>query len=458
MSAPMSDHPTDQVAPHAADVTETIFALSSAPGRAGVSVVRLSGPRAGATLEALTARALPAPRRASLCSIYNEAGVRIDQPLVLWFPAPRSFTGEDCVELHIHGSVAILEATAGALLAQGVRQARPGEFTRRAVEQGKMDLTEAEGLADLIDARTEGQRLQALQNMEGGLRARYEGWQAGLLDALAQIEGEIDFADEADVPDALSHAAYPHLDRVGVDMNNSLRESSRGRAIRDGLQIAIVGVPNAGKSTLLNTIAGRDVAMTSPVEGTTRDIVEAHMVLAGLPVVFADTAGLRTTEDALESEGIRRAQARAEAAHVTILVQRPELKTTDLVGMEADFVFINKDIENNELGEKNSSKTPALSGNAKTGDGVDSLVAALEAHIQENYAGLENAALTRQRHLDCVRRAFDSVAAAKSSLADAPELASEDIRIALMALEELSGRSDMDEVFDRIFSSFCIGK
>ena len=428
---------------------ETIFALSSAPGRAGVSVLRLSGPRAGRALRALTGKDLPKPRAASLRHIYTGDGEMIDAPLVIWFPAPKSFTGEDCAELHIHGSVAILEITARRLTELGLRQARPGEFTRRAVEHGKMDLTEAEGLADLIDARTEGQRVQALSNMGGALRETYEGWKALILDALAQIEGEIDFADEADVPDALSHAAYPFLEEVHDGMKAALASSARGRAVRDGLQVAIIGAPNAGKSTLLNAMIGRDVAITSPQAGTTRDIIEAQAVIAGLPVTFSDTAGLRESSDVIEAEGVRRARARAEDAHLVVHVVRG---TEEGEKLTSDLVFRNVD------GAEAAHSRKEIQGNALSGLGIDLLLKAIERLILEKYAGLENAALTRIRHVDCIASAAQSVDMARTRLGSMAELASEDLRKSLKYIEELAGRSDMEQVFDRIFSSFCIGK
>lgn len=427
---------------------ETIFALSSAPGRAGVSVLRLSGPSAGRALRVLTGRGLPKPRAASLRAIRDADGEVIDKPLLLWFPAPKSFTGEDCAEIHVHGSVAILESVARRLTELGLRQAKPGEFTRRAVEHGKMDLTEAEGLADLIDARTEGQRVQALSNMGGALRETYEGWQALILDALAQIEGEIDFADEADVPDALSHAAYPFLTKAFESMQAALASSDRGRAVRDGLQVAIVGVPNAGKSTLLNALMGRDVAITSPQAGTTRDIVEAGAVIAGLPVTFSDTAGLRESEDAIEAEGVRRARARAEDAHLVVHVLRGE-GAPDLM---PDITFENREASVSERSGAN------IIGNALSRDGVDLLMAEIERQILAKFSGLENAALTRIRHVDCIASASECVAMSRGKLGSDPELASEDLRKALKYIEELAGRSDMEQVFDRIFSSFCIGK
>ena len=428
---------------------ETIFALSSAPGRAGVSVLRLSGPSAGRALRELTRRDLPKPRLASLRAIMGADGKIIDQPLVIWFPAPKSFTGEDCAEIHVHGSVAILETTARRLMELGLRQARPGEFTRRAVEHGKMDLTEAEGLADLIDARTEGQRVQALSNMGGALRETYEGWKSLILDALAQIEGEIDFADEADVPDALSHAAYPFLTEAHAGMTAALAGSARGRAVREGLQIAIIGAPNAGKSTLLNAIMGRDVAITSPQAGTTRDIVEAQAVIAGLPVTLSDTAGLRESEDAIEAEGVRRAKARAKDAHLVVHVVRGDAKAEPLA---SDIVFRNLA---EDLARQSEQE---IHGNALSGSGVDLLMTEIERQILENYAGLENAALTRVRHVDCISAASDNIAMAREKLGSDPELSSEDLRKALINIEELAGRSDVEQVFDRIFSSFCIGK
>lgn len=428
---------------------ETIFALSSAPGRAGVSVLRLSGPSAGRALREMTGRKLPKPRMASLRAIVDEGGAVIDQPLVIWFPGPKSFTGEDCAEIHVHGSVAILEASARRLTELGLRQARPGEFTRRAVEHGKMDLTEAEGLSDLIDARTEGQRVQALSNMGGALRETYERWKSGILDALAQIEGEIDFADEADVPDALSHAAYPFLTDVFDGMTTALAGASRGRAVRDGLQIAIIGAPNAGKSTLLNAIMGRDVAITSPQAGTTRDIVEAQAIIAGLPVTFSDTAGLRESDDAIEAEGVRRARARAEDAHLVVHVVRGDVAAEAL---ESDIMFRNLEAD----APRKSAQL--IDGNALSGVGVDLLMSEIERQILESYAGLENAALTRIRHVDCISAAAENVAMAREKLGSDPELSSEDLRKSLINIEELAGKSDVEQVFDRIFSSFCIGK
>lgn len=423
---------------------ETIFALSTAPGRAGVAVIRLSGPSAHASACALSrAKRLPT-RRATLRKLRHDQEV-IDEALVLYFPAPNSFTGEDVVELQCHGSHAVIESISAALLDLGLRQAKAGEFTRRAVENGRMDLTEAEGLMDLIDAQTSGQRRQALRQMGGVLRETYEGWRGGLLDALAQVEGEIDFADEADVPDALSHAAWPHLNRVATNMTTALTRAERGRAVRTGIDIAIIGAPNAGKSTLLNQLVGRDVAITSPQAGTTRDIVEAHMIIAGMPVTLADTAGLRDTSDDIEAEGVRRALAKAEDAHLRIILHRGENIEAPI--QKGDIVLRNveQDIKNNEI-------------NALKGFGIDDLLHQLEIIIRTRFTGTEPAGLTRARHTDCARRALAATQSAQSHLGIAPELVSEDIRTALRAIDELAGRSDIEEVFDRIFSQFCVGK
>lgn len=426
---------------------DTIFALSSAPGRAGVAVIRLSGPQAHDIGAALSGGRTLTPRRASLRTLTHKDEA-IDEAIVLFFPAPNSFTGEDVVEVQCHGSLAVIEGISDALMDLGVRQALAGEFTRRAVENGRMDLTEAEGLADLIDSQTSAQRRQALRQMEGRLRDTYEEWREGLLDALAQIEGEIDFADEADVPDALSHAARPHLDRVIEDMERALARADQGQAIRDGIEIAIIGAPNAGKSTLLNQLVGRDVAITSPQAGTTRDIVEARMILAGLPVTLSDTAGLRETEDAIEAEGVRRALKRAEEAHLRILLRRMETdEDYEALLQEGDIRLDN--VEN----VNNSNEINAL-----TGDGLDSLLDQLGQIIRERFTGGEPAGLTRLRHAQCARQALDATRAALTHLGVAPELSGEDIRAALRAIDELAGRSDIEEVFDRIFSQFCVGK
>ena len=439
---------------------ETIFSLSSASGRAGVAVFRISGPASGDTVKNLTNRALPKQRFAALRRLMSESGEPIDEALTLWFPAPASFTGEDCAEFHTHGSLAVINGLSDALLSLGLRQAEPGEFTRRAVQNGKMDLTEAEGLADLIDAQSAGQRVQALRQMGGGLRHIYEGWREQLLDALAQIEGEIDFPDEGDIPDSLSHGAYAPLGDLASHMNTALEDMGRGAAIRSGLDIAIIGAPNAGKSTLINALTRRDIAITSPEAGTTRDIVEAQMVIAGLPVTLSDTAGLRESDNAVEAEGVRRAQKRAAEAEITIYVVRPG--TTDFDPLiadsltENDVIFINKTKGYDQPNE--AALFGALQGNLMEPNGETALYTRLEQIVKESYSVGQDSGLTRARHGDCVRRAREAILRAQTHLGFAPELAGDDLRLALRALSELAGETDIEAVFDRIFSRFCVGK
>lgn len=441
-------------------INDTIFSLSSAPGRAGVSVFRVSGSRSGDMLAAIIKTRLPRPREASLKRLFDR-DILIDEALVLWMPGPKSFTGEDCVEFQVHGSPAIIEAMAKALLSVGARQAEPGEFTRRAFEHNKMDLTEAEGLADLIDAETEGQRKQALRQMQGGLKDIYREWRENLLDALAQIEGEIDFPDEEDVPDMLSHRAYPFLAETIASMESVLKDAHRGERVRTGLDIAIIGAPNAGKSSLLNSLAGREAAITSPQAGTTRDIVEIQMNLGGLPIRLSDTAGLRDTDEVIEAEGVRRAMARAEESDIRIFVQDCLNETWDIEALEmlreTDFILLNKA----DLGKKN--KAPLLPAeyfevSALTGLNLDRFRDALEARVIEHFSPSQDAGLTRARHRNCVQRSVKSLRSALRNLGIAPELAGDDIRSSLHALKELSGEIDIESVFDRIFSRFCVGK
>ena len=438
----------------------TIFSLSSAPGRAGVAVFRVSGPRAGDIARELSRRPLPRPRMASLCRFKDAHDEEIDEGLLLWMPGPKSFTGEDCAEFQLHGSPAVAEAIASAFLSAGARQAEPGEFTRRAFMNGRLDLTEAEGLADLIDADTQAQRVQALRQMQGGLKARYENWREGLLDALAQIEGEIDFPDEGDIPNDLAHKALAPIEHLISDMDAALLNADQGERVRAGIEIAIIGAPNAGKSSLLNTLARRDAAIVTPQAGTTRDIVEINLILGGLAVRLSDTAGLRISEDAIEAEGIRRARQRAEEADIRILVQDPSLPSNE--GLElirsGDFVLFNK----SDLGGSPSSVSitdvQSLKLSTLTGDGMALFQTALSDTVQTRYSPGRDAGLTRARHKDCVLRAKDALTRASNALNIAPELAGDDLRAALQALRELAGETDIEAVFDRIFSRFCVGK
>ncbi len=435
---------------------DTIVALATGAGRAGVAVIRLSGPAAGATLSALTARDLPKPRMATREAFCDpRTGVSLDDGLALWFPGPQSFTGEDVVELHIHGGPAVIAAVIDAALRQpGVRPAEPGEYTRRAFENGKLDLAEAEGLADLVDAETEGQRRQALRQRRGALSAVYEGWRGRLIEAAALIEAEIDFPDE-DLPGALAQRAGPLLQALADDMGQHLNDAHRGERIRDGYRIAIIGPPNAGKSSLLNALAQRQAAIVSDLPGTTRDIVETRQVMAGFPVWIADTAGLREAADAIEAEGIRRALERAEEADLRLgLVEAGEEPPAALTAAlrPGDLLVRTKA----DLGKPASQSDVSVS--ALTGQGMVELAALLSDRVRDALGREEAPVLTRARHRRLVEEARDALLRAIPALDAGPELAAEDVRVAADQIGRLTGRIDVEDLLGEIFSSFCIGK
>jgi len=440
---------------------DTIFALASGQGRAGVAVIRISGPGSGGVLKKLTKRVLPPPRQAKLRVLVDSDGEKLDEALVLWFKGSASFTGEDMAELQTHGSTAVVACISEALFALGIRQAEAGEFTRRAFENGKMDLTEAEGLADLIDADSSGQRRQALRQMQGGLREVYEGWRDQILDALAFIEGEIDFPDEDDVPDELAHKAVTGLKVLERSLESTLADGQRGERIRHGVDIAIIGAPNAGKSSIINRLAGRKAAIVSETPGTTRDIVEVHMTVSGLPIRISDTAGLRDTVDTIEAEGVRRAELRATEADIRLAVidcldVGPH---DDLLALlqNGDFVLVNKiDQHKNRTILNVSRETFYISAN--TGAGFDELLLSLETKVSKRFGASEQAGLTRARHVDCTKKTLLAIQKAKLALGVAPELAGADLRQALHSIKELAGETDIEAVLDRVFSSFCIGK
>ena len=439
-------------------MTDTVFALASAPGRGGVAVMRVSGPGAGPAIAALTGRPLPPPRRASLARLRDPAtGERIDTGIVLWFPGPASFTGEDMAEFQVHGGRAVVAALAEALAAcPGLRPAEPGEFTRRAFEAGRLDLTEAEAIADLVDAETAAQRRQALRQMEGALGRLYEDWRGRLTRALAHLEADIDFPDE-DLPAGVGPAVRPVIERLAAEIAGHLDDGHRGERLRDGISVAIVGAPNAGKSSLLNALARRDAAIVSETAGTTRDVIEVHLDVGGYPVVLADTAGLREATDAVETEGIRRALARAEAADLRIAVfdagALPDLdpRTAALVDAAAVVVV-------NKIDMRPGAELPAgaLAVSALTGHGLPELVRRLESLVADRFAVGPAPALTRARH----RAALEECRAAllRALEAPLPELAAEDVRMASRALGRITGRVDVEDLLDVIFRDFCIGK
>lgn len=450
---------------------DTIIALASGAGRAGVAVIRLSGPAASPVLEALTDRPPPPPRHAALRAFCDpNGGLSLDDGIALWFPGPNSFTGEDVAEIQVHGGPAVIAAIIDAALGQpGMRLAEPGEFTRRAFENGKLDLAEAEGLADLVDAETEGQRRQALRQRRGALSGLYEGWRLRLIEAAALIEAEIDFPDE-DLPGALAQCAGPMLQALADDMGRHLNDAHRGERVRDGYRIAIIGPPNAGKSSLLNALAQREAAIVSDIPGTTRDVVEVRLVLAGYPVWIADTAGLREAADAVEAEGVRRALARAEEADLRIGVvdaTAPAGEAAKIAGRlePSDVLVITKvDLplaegfdESQCIYEDFGLAAPHVV-SAVTGRGVADLEAALAGEVVRALGREEAPVLTRARHRQLVEQARSALERAIPALDAGPELAAEDVRVAADQIGRLTGRIDVEDLLGEIFSSFCIGK
>lgn len=441
----------------------TIFALSSAPGRSGVAILRVSGPAAGMVLNVM-AKPRPKPRYAAGRRIVHPTtGEALDRGIVIWFPAPASFTGEDVAELQVHGGRAVVRAVLAALGAiPGCRMAEPGEFARRAFANGKLDLAEIEGLADLIDAETEAQRRQALRQAGGGLSGLYESWRKSLLEARALIEASLDFTDEADVSSTAMVEARAVADSVARAMRRHLDDGHRGEILREGFRIVLAGPPNVGKSSLLNALARRDVAIVSAEAGTTRDAIEVHLDLAGLPVIVTDTAGLREAEAAVEREGIRRTLARVQDADLVLWVMDAHSPLATLpqeLRAVADRVLpvLNK---SDLLTAGGPAVLPddLVAVSALTGAGLDALIARLSAIAAERIAPGEEPAITQARHR---RHVADAVAALETFLAGSLEqevLRAEDLRQAADALGRVTGRIDVEEVLDQIFGRFCIGK
>lgn len=450
---------------------ETIYALSSGKGRAGVAVIRVSGPRARATLATLSGAKAPQPRVAALRRLSDpKTGALIDRGLVLFFPAPHSFTGEDVAEFHVHGGRAVLLALTHALAELGLRAAAAGEFTRRAFEHGRMDLAEAEGLADLIEADSDSQRLQALAQMGGRLREAVNRWDAALVTMLARADAAIDFTDEADVPDTIDRA-IPELARgLAAEAAQALAPGRSGEIIRDGLRAVLVGAPNAGKSTLLNALAGREAAIVSDTPGTTRDVITTELDCSGYVVRLSDMAGLRVASDAIEREGVRRALAEAEGADLRIAVldgarqAETDIESALRFGLETeslmkpgDLVVLTK-ADLVPAGARFQPGGQALRWiSAKTGEGIDALLAELGAAAAARAAPPGAALITRARH----REAFQQFLAALAPVCDSGrpvELVAEDLRMARRALARIQGRADVEAVLDAIFAEFCIGK
>jgi tRNA modification GTPase len=446
-------------------MTDTIFALATAAGRAAVAVVRLSGPQSRRALEHLGGP-LPAPRRASLRRL-NDGDDALDEALVLWLPGPASFTGEDSAELHLHGGRAAVEAVSGALGRLGLRLAEPGEFSRRAFENGKLDLTQAEAIADLVEAETDAQRRQALGQLQGGLSARYQAWRERLIGALARLEAAVDFPDE-DLPETLALQVGGRIDALAAELEAALADDGRGRSIREGYRIALVGAPNAGKSSLLNRLAGREAAIVTDRPGTTRDVIEVPAEIGGFKALYADMAGIRETDDPIEIEGVRRAKEWAEAAELRLLVvdaaggpaaalQAAELART------GDVLVLNKSDRPVGLGAAaalraaESGGLQAVPASALSDDGVQAVAAVLAARVRA-LGGDEFPAVTRLRHRGHLQLAAEALRQGGQALAHSPELAAEDLRHAALALGRIAGRIDAEQVLDEVFASFCIGK
>lgn len=457
----------------------TIFALASGAGRAGIAVIRISGPSALAALKRLSGVSGFQPRYARRVHLRAEDGGQLDTALALWFAAPHSFTGEDVVELHVHGGRAVIADVLAALgSCTGLRPAAAGEFSRRALLNGKIDLTQAEGLADLVAAETAAQRRQALRQADGGLRDLYEGWRARLVRAQAHVEAGIDFADEdAAAADAGRQTAIAgELAQLATEITAHLTDAGRGERLREGVRIALVGAANAGKSSLLNVLVRREAAIVSPQPGTTRDVIEVAVDLDGYPVVFADTAGLRDadgqTEGLIEAEGVRRARAWASTADLKVVVfdgarwpetdaASRELLDRDAIAVisKADLHLLRAAVVPGELSvpELSGLGAPTVAVSALTGAGLAALLDLLRANIANRFAVGEAPVLTRARH----RQALDACAAAlqrAAGLGETPELQAEDIRTAADALGRITGHVDVEQVLDAIFRDFCIGK
>jgi len=441
--------------------TDTIFALSSGAGRAGVAVFRLSGPRAIEIAEALSGKAILL-RQVVYAKLRDPDDRReIDSGIVFTFKGPASFSGEDMAELQVHGSLAVIDDLSDVLIAQGARPAEPGEFTRRAFSNGKLDLAQAEALADLIDAETSLQKQQALGQLDGRLSGLAEDWRAQLLAALAPLEAAIDFPDEEDIPAQIEARSAPVIAALIETLETFAREAEQGRRLRHGVSIVLLGPPNAGKSSLLNWLAGSEAAIVSDTPGTTRDLIEVRLDLGGVPVSLVDTAGLRElTDDQIEQEGMRRARDRAAKADLRIGLfdgrdGDGSAILADTVGPD-DFLVANKADLFDSLPDVRERQVFSIS--LKTGAGTSLLLEALTRRVRELTGQADEPRLTRLRHVHAVNGAIEALSRAITQTGNMPELAAEDVRIAIRHLDQITGRIDVEEVLGEIFSSFCIGK
>jgi len=456
---PVPDPVPDRAPDRAPDRDETIMALASAAGRAGVAVVRVSGPLADRCVTRLTGRPVPPPRYAAYRRLSDPADGRLlDTALVLRFPAPHSFTGEDVVEFHIHGGRAVLDTLLDALGREGLRLAEPGEFSRRAFQNGKMDLTQAEAIADLVDAETEAQRRQALHQAEGGLSRLYGDWRDRALRMTALLEAWLDFPDE-DLPDDVLPRVRSEMAALQGEIRAHLALADQGERVRDGVHVVLAGAPNAGKSTLLNLLAGREAAIVSATPGTTRDVVELALNLGGFAVYLSDTAGLRHSDNAVEQEGVRRARARYTQADIRLWIADATVAPIqalppDDLPIKPDLVVYTK-IDLNRQGSTRMTQAGSILLSSKTGEGVEAFRHRLTGLVRD----IAHAAApppNRQRHRDGLRAA--AAALERALAAPTLELMAEDLRQTIHAFGKLTGRVDVEDVLDIVFREFCIGK
>ncbi|MGL4323663.1 MAG: tRNA uridine-5-carboxymethylaminomethyl(34) synthesis GTPase MnmE [Beijerinckiaceae bacterium] len=438
---------------------DTIVALATARGRAAIAVMRISGPGTAASIKAMAGR-LPKPRQATLCRLTDPRdGEAIDQALVLWFPGPASFTGEDSAEFHIHGGRSVAAGLLDALMAGcGARMAEPGEFAQRAFANGKLDLAAVEGLADLIDAETAMQRRQALRQLDGALGRQIEDWRQRLLHASAWAEATLDFSDEADVDSGALTSAMVSVGVLLADIEKMLSENSGRERLRDGFTVVIAGPPNAGKSTLMNVLAQREVAIVSPMPGTTRDVIEIHLDVDGWPVTLIDTAGIRDSSDPIENEGIARTRLRAEQADLLLWLMaytaESSCESEPLPGAVPVLTKADLIIDSSPKHGEESVKISAL-----TGVGMDDLLALIVGRAEATF-GAGSGLITRRRHREALT---DTVACLQRAIAlfdkgRHDELVAEELRLALRSLGRITGRVDVEDVLGAIFSGFCIGK
>ncbi len=438
----------------------TIFAPLTITGRSALSVVRISGPDAAAAVLAIAGTPLPEARQVTLRTLRCPSeGEVLDRGLVIWFPEPASFTGEDVAELHLHGGRAVLSAVLEALSGlPSLRLAEPGEFSRRAFDYGKLDLAEAEAIADLVDAETSAQRRQALRQLDGALGRVAGDWAARLTRGLAHLEAALDFADE-DLPEGLIEAVVRDLGTLAGELDCHLDDACRGERLRGGLSVAILGAPNAGKSSLLNALARRDAAIVSERAGTTRDVIEVHLDLEGLPLILADTAGLRESADEVEEEGVRRARTRAAQADMKLLVfdasRLPDRDpaTVELVDDDSLIVFTKADLLAGA--PEHPPSAAAIFVSALTGEGMGTLVERLKGCAADYLTGGESL-ITRSRHREAFGDCRDALR--RAAVAPSAELLAEDVRLALRALGRVTGQVDVEDLLDIIFRDFCIGK